>query len=59
MHFLHQDIIPPEQMPTEKELEVELARENRKPTTFGYFEGKPDRESDEILNVTIDVVSWT
>ncbi|GAB1543525.1 hypothetical protein NUACC21_62000 [Scytonema sp. NUACC21] len=46
-------------MPTEKELEVELARENRKPTTFGYFEGKPDRESDEILNVTIDVVSWT
>ncbi len=49
--------IPPEQMPTHKELETELARENREPTTFGYFEGEPDRESDEILNVTIDVLT--
>lgn len=49
--------IPVEQMPTENELEAELARENREPTTFGYFEGEPDRESDEILNVTIDVLT--
>lgn len=49
--------IPAEQMPTENELEAELARENREPTTFGYFEGEPDRESDEILNVTINVLT--
>jgi len=49
--------IPSEQMPIQKELETELACENREPTTFGYFEGEPDRESDEILNVTIDVLS--
>jgi hypothetical protein len=49
--------IPSEQMPTQKELETELTSDNKEPTTFGYFEGEPDRESDEILNVTINVLT--
>jgi hypothetical protein len=49
--------IPLEQMPTQEELETELARENKEPITFGYFEGEPDRESDEILNVTINILT--
>lgn len=49
--------IPPEQMPTLKELETELPYENKEPTTFGYFEGEPDRETDEILNLAIDVLT--
>jgi hypothetical protein len=49
--------IPSEQMPTQEELETELAHENKEPITFGYFEGEPDRESDEILNVTINVLT--
>jgi hypothetical protein len=48
--------IPPELLPTEQEQETELlADENREPVTFGYCEGEPDRESDEILNVSISV----
>lgn len=49
--------IPSEQMPTQKELETELTSNNTEPITFGYFEGEPDRESDEILNVTINVLT--
>jgi hypothetical protein len=49
--------IPQEQMPTQKEIETELTSDNKEPTTFGYFEGEPDRESDEILNVTINVLT--
>ena len=49
--------IPSEQMPTQKELETELISDNNQPTTFGYFEGEADRESDEILNVTINVLT--
>ena len=49
--------IPSEQMPTQKELEAELTPENQGYTTFGYFEGEPDQESDEILNVTINVLT--
>jgi hypothetical protein len=49
--------IPSEQMPTQEELETELVSENKEPITFGYFEGEPDRESDEILNVTINVLT--
>ncbi|MGJ5675488.1 MAG: hypothetical protein ACR9NN_18045 [Nostochopsis sp.] len=49
--------IPSEQMPTQKELETELTSDNKEPTTFGYFEGEPDLESDEILNVTINVLT--
>lgn len=48
--------IPSEQMPTQKELETELTSDNNEPTTFGYFEGEADPESDEILNVTINVL---
>lgn len=51
------DHIPSEQMPTQEELETELASENKEPITFGYFEGEPDRESNEILNVTINVLT--
>ena len=44
-------------LPTEQELEVELrAEQPREPATFGYCEGEPDRVSDEILNVAIDVL---
>lgn len=49
--------IPSEQMPTQSELETELPVENREPTKFGYFEGEPDRESDEIINLTINIFS--
>ncbi|AUB44291.1 hypothetical protein COO91_10514 (plasmid) [Nostoc flagelliforme CCNUN1] len=49
--------IPSEQMFTQEEVETELPRENKEPTTFGFFEGEPDRESDEILNLTIDVLT--
>jgi hypothetical protein len=49
--------IPSEQLPTQKELETELTSDNKEPTTFGYFEGEPDLESDEILNVTINVLT--
>jgi len=50
--------IPPELLPTEQEQEAELlANEKREPVTFGYCEGEPDRESDEILNVSIDVLT--
>ncbi|KST64484.1 hypothetical protein [Mastigocoleus testarum] len=48
--------IPSELMPTKKELEAELVQGNKEPITFGHFEGEPDRESDEILNVTINVL---
>jgi hypothetical protein len=50
--------IPLELLPTQQEQETELlADENREPVTFGYSEGEPDRESDEILNVSIDVLT--
>ena len=49
--------IPSEQMPTLNELETELPCENKEPTTFGYFKGEPDRETDEILNLAIDVLT--
>jgi hypothetical protein len=29
-------------MPTQEELETELARDNKEPTTFGYFEGEKE-----------------
>jgi len=50
--------IPLELLPNEQEQEVELlADEKREPVTFGYFEGEPERESDEILNVSINVLT--
>lgn len=50
--------IPLELLPTELEQEVELlADEKREPVTFGYFEGEPERESDEILNISINVLT--
>jgi hypothetical protein len=50
--------IPPELLPTQQEQDTELlADENREPVTFGYSEGEPDRESDEILNVSINVLT--
>ena len=49
--------IPSEQMPTQKELEAELTRDHQGYTTFGYFEGEADQESDEILNITINVLT--
>jgi hypothetical protein len=50
--------IPLELLPTEQEQEVELlADEKRESVTFGYFEGEPERESDEIRNVSINVLT--
>ena len=50
--------IPPELLPTELEKEAELLEdEKRESVTFGYFEGKPDRQSDEILNISINVLT--
>lgn len=50
--------IPIELLPTQQEKEAELfAGEKREPVTFGYFEGKPERESDEILNTAINVLT--
>jgi hypothetical protein len=50
--------IPPELLPTEQEQETELlADEKREPVTFGYSEGEPDRDTDEILNVSINVLT--
>jgi len=49
--------ISPELLPTEEELEVELLTDGKRTTVrYGNFEGKPDRESDEILNVSINVL---
>jgi len=49
--------IPLEQMPTQNELETELTVNNHEPVTYGYFRGEPERESDEIRNVTIHVLT--
>ena len=50
--------IPFELLPTEQEQQAELlADENREPVTFGYCEGEPDRESDEILSVSINALT--
>lgn len=50
--------IPPELLPTQAEKEAELLANNkREPKTFGYQEGEPDRESDEILNIAINVLT--
>ncbi|NEQ65994.1 MAG: hypothetical protein F6K21_10925 [Symploca sp. SIO2D2] len=49
--------ISPELLPTEEELGVELLTDGKRTVVyFGYFEGRPDRESDEILNVSINVL---
>lgn len=50
--------IPRELLPTQQEQEAEwLTDKKREPVTFGYFEGEPERESDEILNVSINVLT--
>ncbi len=49
--------ISSEIMPTQKELEIELPPETEEPEFRGYLEGEADKNSDEILNVAIDVLS--
>lgn len=49
--------IPSQTMPTQKELETELASEDEEPESRGYFEGEDDEDSDEILNVSINVLN--
>lgn len=49
--------IPSQTMPTQKELEAELPSEDEEPDSRGYFEGEDDEDSDEILNVTINVLN--
>jgi hypothetical protein len=49
--------IPSQIMPTQKELEAELPPEDEEPESRGYFEGEDDEDSDEILNVTKNVLN--
>jgi len=50
--------IPIELLPTRQEKEAELfVDDKREPVSFGYFEGEPDRESDEILSTAINVLT--
>jgi hypothetical protein len=50
--------IPIELLPTPQEKEAELfVDDKREPVSFGYFEGEPDRESDEILTTAINVLT--
>lgn len=50
--------IPIELLPTPQEKEAELfVDDKRDPVSFGYFEGEPDRESDEILTTAINVLT--
>ncbi len=50
--------IPIELLPTRQEKEAELfVDDQREPVSRGYFEGEPDRESDEILNTAINVLT--
>ena len=49
--------IPSQTMPTQNELEAELPSEDEEPDSRGYFEGEDDEDSDEILNVTINVLN--
>jgi hypothetical protein len=47
-----------ELLPTRQEKEAELfVDDKREPVSFGYFEGEPDRESDEILTTAINVLT--
>ncbi len=50
--------IPIELFPTEQEKEAELlANQKRELVTFGYKEGEPDKTSDEIRDIVIDVLT--
>ncbi len=50
--------IPIELLPTRQEKEAELfVDDKREPVSRGYFEGEPDRESDEILTTAINVLT--
>ena len=50
--------IPIELFPTEQEKEAELlANQKRELVTFGYREGEPDKTSDEIRDIVIDVLT--
>jgi hypothetical protein len=50
--------IPIELLPTEQEKETELqVNEDKTPKKFGYKEGKPDKERDEILDISINVLT--
>ncbi|NES17463.1 MAG: hypothetical protein F6K41_00400 [Symploca sp. SIO3E6] len=49
--------IPPELLPIEEPWETELlADKKQKVVNYGHFKGKPDLNSDEILNVSINVL---
>ncbi|NEO99681.1 MAG: hypothetical protein F6K58_13580 [Symploca sp. SIO2E9] len=49
--------IPPELLPTEQELEAQLpADEKQRLVKRGYFEGEAERESNEIQNVSTNVL---
>ena len=49
--------IPSQTMPTQNELEAELPSEDEEPESRGYFQGEDDEDSDEILNVTKNVLN--
>jgi len=50
--------IPLELFPTEQEKEAELlANQKRELVTFGHREGEPDKTSDEIRDIVIDVLT--
>lgn len=49
--------IPSQTMPTQKELEAELPSADEEPGSRGHFLGEDDEDSDEILNVTINVLN--
>jgi hypothetical protein len=49
--------IPSQTMPTQNELEAELPSEDEEPESRGYFEGEANKDSDEILNVAINVLN--
>ncbi len=49
--------IPIELLPTQQEKETELLAERRETVTFGYTEGEPDKTSNEIVDVSINVLT--
>lgn len=49
--------IPIELLPTQQEKETELLPQSRETVTFGYTEGEPDKTSNEIVDVSINVLT--
>ena len=49
--------LPVDLMPAAQEVAALQAGQRCSPPTFGFFEGEPERESDEILNVAMSVLT--